>query len=215
MEKAGPAIGVTIAFILLSASHVTGQYNNTGICVDSDGGEDYYARGMITTDGRTRYTDSCVTPSQLQEGYCEARRRVAHYKTTFFQCPRGCYRGVCRPLTPQHTTSWTNVFVAANATSTTTTSTTVFTVSTSSTTSSTIANTTLVIRNGVVCTDSDGGKSYGLRGEISLNGKKLWLDSCVNPSQLQEGFCDKGKRFIYYSTLFHSCPNGCYLGKCW
>ncbi len=59
-----------------------------------------------------------------------------------------------------------------------------------------------------LCTDTDGGKNYNVKGTVNYNGK-LYTDSCLG-SYVKENFCSSGRnRYTYYK-----CQNGCFNGAC-
>ena len=67
----------------------------------------------------------------------------------------------------------------------------------------------------IVCTDSDGGLNYGVKGTVTEDGKTS-TDYCVSPSWLVEYFCSSpsklGSQIIYQN---HTCPNNdCEDGAC-
>ena len=67
------------------------------ICVDSDGGKDYYTAGShssCTPDGTCHYPipcDRCLDDTTLIECYCEG----SESKSEEYVCPGGCMDGVC------------------------------------------------------------------------------------------------------------------------
>jgi len=66
-----------------------------------------------------------------------------------------------------------------------------------------------------ICTDSDGGKNYYLKGEITgelvSNPGSPSADMCIGNNQLRELFCnDEGKG----EPTIYECPNGCQDGAC-
>ncbi|MGI5828526.1 MAG: hypothetical protein ACOX6V_05910 [Patescibacteria group bacterium] len=90
------------------------QYKNTvvennrkNVCLDSDGGQDYYINGSIMyrrydENGNITATgdssDDCVdafingeTKNVLREYYCDNNQ----VQYSYFVCPNGCLRGVC------------------------------------------------------------------------------------------------------------------------
>jgi hypothetical protein len=67
------------------------------------------------------------------------------------------------------------------------------------------------------CTDSDGGKDYYEKGEIT-EGENNGFDSCntngqfgSDPNMLMEYFCDESSAI---AVDWYSCPNGCKDGAC-
>jgi hypothetical protein len=61
-------------------------------CTDSDGGKDYYVKGVMN-DGGNIYTDVCTpsgaAPNTLWERACTG--------SVFYDCPYGCEDGACKP----------------------------------------------------------------------------------------------------------------------
>ena len=74
--------------------------NQATTCTDSDGGKDYYKKGIITWGGSTD-SDICgkdtqlgnhpVTQNTLREIWCQDNRIY----NELFECPEGCKDGVC------------------------------------------------------------------------------------------------------------------------
>jgi hypothetical protein len=139
-------------------------------CTDSDGGIDYYVRGIVNTQylGKDVLGDYCAgsDPNLLVEMFCQ---------DTFFAnsvdyiCPNGCKDGAC--VLPKNPTS---------------------------------------------CFDSDKGKNYYIRGNVSgvnSKGEYAYSDIC---GQYQ----DAGKILEYYcinnseKSIFTKCPGSCKNGAC-
>ena len=61
-------------------------------CNDTDGGKDFYKKGMVT-QGKWEYLDICVTKNRLFENYCNGTTQAieAHI------CEYGCFEGACNP----------------------------------------------------------------------------------------------------------------------
>ncbi len=81
------------------------------------------------------------------------------------------------------------------------------------------ATTTIVL--GSVCTDTDGGKNYTVRGEASNPrspvGPSTGRDRCVNNATLNEYYCQEvvGKSYNYeIVSEQYKCPILCYNGVC-
>ena len=70
-----------------------------------------------------------------------------------------------------------------------------------------------VKENASKCTDSDGGKNIFEAGKTKRRDGNFWTDTCVNPSQVQEGYCDD-RSTTHVSTYVASCANGCKDGAC-
>ncbi len=65
-----------------------------------------------------------------------------------------------------------------------------------------------------LCTDTDGGKDYAEKGEVSYD-SNTYVDSCINVNDLREYYCSGGEM---KSTSYH-CQDmfalgGCYHGEC-
>jgi len=134
------------------------------------------------------------------------------------------------PQTTATTTSPTTSTVPATTTSaapTTTTDTvtttlaTATTVKTTTSTATTTSTSTTVVQPQVVmihnawrCVDTDGGENYYLRGTISMNDRVVWTDACLNPTSLQEGYCDAARIKTGYRAVVFECKNGCKDGAC-
>ena len=80
------------------------EEENEATCTDSDGGLDYYTKGVVSIDGES-YSDKCVYPymedddefdpsadKHLNEFICEG---VSGYQSIYHQCPNGCQDGAC------------------------------------------------------------------------------------------------------------------------
>jgi len=70
----------------------------------------------------------------------------------------------------------------------------------------------------VTCTDSDGGKSYNVAGQIVGNigsaypaGNMTYSDSCLDNQTLVERYCSSDPSVF---TQQYTCPNGCSDGAC-
>jgi len=239
MRASIPLAGVfALAFVILliigsPVSSLSYQYS---LCNDTDGGQNYSVKGNIIRLGEIAWPDTCLNPSQLQEGYCEVNARMG-WKVVTYDCPYGCYKGACQP--PLNA----KVYISTTTTSSTTTSlrstsTTIWWYTSTSTlpsqkTTTTMAATTTLqgsaasqasitpqiveLAANIRCIDSDGGINYGLKGFIlkntTMTSTQIWYDTCLNPSQLQEGYCDKSRK-TGERVLIYSCPLGCYLGAC-
>lgn len=74
--------------------------NEPGKCFDTDGGKDYYKKGMATISGtgsidccrESLAAGPCLPQSQhLIEGYCENGKPLGE----LYECPKGCADGAC------------------------------------------------------------------------------------------------------------------------
>ena len=85
-------------------SNITTQSNASvfqNVCTDSDGGKDYYAKGIVSVDSQIVHEDSCWSPNAgdiiagpyVIEYFCSngeiKKDDVAYY------CPNGCSNGAC------------------------------------------------------------------------------------------------------------------------
>jgi hypothetical protein len=75
--------------------------------------------------------------------------------------------------------------------------------------------------NVSICTDTDGGIDYDVRGTISVNGLYVTRDSCHNiTAPCEDGqICQRLQEFHcvgseYFLTNYDDCPNGCLDGGC-
>lgn len=108
--------GAAIIFILLLAmpgaqKDLTGWINswiNNWLsrtiylsCFDSDGGQNFFTKGIITTkylsgyggnEITKNYTDVCLNNNQLTEYFCSANKHA----TISYACPNGCSNGLCQ-----------------------------------------------------------------------------------------------------------------------
>lgn len=66
--------------------------------------------------------------------------------------------------------------------------------------------------NLAICTDSDGGKNYYVKG-TAASSKISFTDACSTSTQLQESFCDLNR---YVGLMQYTCPSGygCFDGAC-
>lgn len=67
-------------------------------CTDTDGGINYYVKGIVTDGGYT-YQDKCGSEVQLHEYYCgeayDAPPNISHVHIDYHLCPNGCSNGTC------------------------------------------------------------------------------------------------------------------------
>jgi len=64
-------------------------------CKDTDGGKNYYQKGVVTVDG-TMLSDFCIDSNTLKEHYCSGNNP----KWVNYVCPYGCENGACKRKTP-------------------------------------------------------------------------------------------------------------------
>lgn len=91
------------------ATYSTYQYSmvntTSSLCTDSDGGTDFYVKGVAYSPNTGNMEDYCVTErnlSELVEYTCDNRPGVPP-TTSFeiYQCPYGCLNGACVQQPPQ------------------------------------------------------------------------------------------------------------------
>jgi hypothetical protein len=68
-------------------------------------------------------------------------------------------------------------------------------------------------QNVSFCQDSDNGENYFVQGKIQTAQGISWQDTCLNSTQVQEGYCNSSSS-QGYKTIVYSCPNGCRDGAC-
>ncbi len=223
---------MVVPFVSAAFSHPTSPYATTTsttikpACVDSDGGDNIYTAGETRGKKVKAYKDGCVTPSMLQEGICDVRAKYL-VQTVFHYCKNGCYMGACvkdkasytiwEPATTV-TESWqdnkTVVETILPAETQAVDSLVKDAVDSADAVESRILPAeTEMKKNGIVCADTDGGEEYSVKGDITINTRKVFGDACINPSQLMEGSCDKSEK-KHFSTTIYSCPQGCMYGAC-
>jgi hypothetical protein len=81
---------------------VNGTTNVTVSCVDSDGGLNYYVKGIVENSVNNSAMDICVSPTadyNLFEFKCESEGRVSGSYP--YNCPNGCEDGACVPSEDQ------------------------------------------------------------------------------------------------------------------
>ncbi len=61
------------------------------------------------------------------------------------------------------------------------------------------------------CSDSDGGKDYQTKGEVTQTPGMTISDFCHDSNLLIEGYCDATQK---YASKNYNCPNGCSDGVC-
>ena len=166
-------------------------------CVDTDGGIEFNIAGTVLKRGKKKYKDTCISPSMLQEGYCSIRDddkvEIIHR-----YCKMGCVQGAC--LKSGRLSTMTGSFLTESWQ---------FRVERPKITTTT----TTLVPTGITCVDTDGGINDGEKGDIYVSDVKVWGDACLNPSQLQEGYCAPSRKGrFFFRTIY--CKNGCTLGAC-
>ena len=208
---------VVVLLALLAVSFpVSAQYTDYIGCI-AEKANDTQARGSVTINDRVVWTDTCINPSQLQKGRCD-EKRVNRYKVSTVECDGGCFEGACltHPETRRVTHSPPTIFfvpyISVKPANKTVTEDDPGLGSNAAPGMQPVPF-TLVKNHGFVCIDYDGGFNPASRGEVTLNGRRVWLDTCIDPSELQEGTCDIHKRSLYRATVVE-CENGCFEGRC-
>lgn len=71
----------------------TGNDSSTGvICLDSDGGKDYFTYGYLKHgDGTILDFDTCQSETTLRENYCNN----GYFAQETYECPKGCQNNAC------------------------------------------------------------------------------------------------------------------------
>jgi cysteine-rich repeat protein len=63
-----------------------------------------------------------------------------------------------------------------------------------------------------VCTDSDNGQNYNVKGALTFNNQEIGSDFCNDDGQLNELYCLSNN--TEYTSAVYDCPNGCNEGAC-
>ena len=71
-------------------------------------------------------------------------------------------------------------------------------------------NTHTILPSSTVCTDTDGGKIYDVKGTVTA-GVNIMTDACKDNFDLWENYCVGTSGF---GTDVYTCPNGCSNGAC-
>lgn len=230
----GVILIVTVFFFLkLTGFSVVG-----GTCVDSDNGMYPYIRGSVSGLNSVgvpyQLNDSCMK-SVSQGDYVVERKCTTNndisYSTSFsFTCLYGCANGAC--LTKSISSSITPPpYSETNIPD--------------STTPPSYSETEVIspTNTDLFCSNSDGGKTPTLNGNLSIyysNGtlKNYFLESCMVPSDknfsdllsphiknescsgrgcmLEEFYCTglRGEEKRVYTFFNYYCPSGCIGGAC-
>lgn len=171
------------------------------VCTDSENGKNYYSAGYsVHGTGNLVNYDICIDNNTVKENFCDN----GYYNYQFYTCPRGCQNNACiNDGSYQDPDS--SALPAASST-----------VSASTTASS------------AICTDSDRGRNYYLKGSGSGWSEDDELikfsDVCYKETSaessaycsgsacyLAENYCE-GKSLK--TELGIKCPNGCKDGAC-
>ena len=81
-------------------NETTNETNTTVTCTDSEGGKDYYTKG-ISTNSSGAYTDFCLNNNYLNEYFCVFSSNMLISES--FYCPYGCSDGACLEETTNET----------------------------------------------------------------------------------------------------------------
>ncbi len=64
-------------------------------CTETDGGQNYYAKGLTIDNKARKALDSCKTSDYLLEAYCEPDNTIGRVE---YECPKGCEDAACLPF---------------------------------------------------------------------------------------------------------------------
>jgi hypothetical protein len=158
-------------------------------CSDSDGGVDYLVRGV--TAGRDgEKSDRCVDwrgnvdSDWIREYYCSPSGYTAY---AAMRCSEGCVEGACRP--PKGAAAET-------------------VMGTGTPNDRRVGFEPPATASGG-CDDTDGGKTYGKQGTVTVGGNKV-TDACAAPKRVKEWFC-LGDTATY---TYYTCTGTCVDGTC-
>lgn len=184
-------------------------------CTDPDG-KNPYKKTTVTDGNGGSFTDFCSLNNQLTEYSCTAQGYVTQETVN---CNSGCSDGMClKPASCIKTgitakDQYDNVFTD--------------TCVSNSQVKEYYCEFNLVknrtkdcdygCSNGVCnqrnCSDTDGGKNYGLKGILTnLNNNYQYTDYCSS-NNLIEYFCDPTSA-TFWGQERHTCTNGCSAGAC-
>ena len=198
-------------------------------CTDSDGGLNYYVKG-ITANNTITKNDTCILNNMaLREYYCDNNKNVLFEER---DCAGGCQNNAClNQTTPVQNQTCTDSDGGLN-----------YNIKGTTTNNTITKNDTCIYNNLAIkeyycqntlvsneerdcqyrcrdgacanqtivppietCTDSDGGRNYYTLG--NTNG--AW-DSCINSDTLNENFCDGSSPV----SATYNCLKGCENGAC-
>ncbi len=141
-------------------------------CSDSDGGVNYNVKGTATgisssSGGEASRTDYCLSGGSFPPGsvfvmetYCNINNYLDEHYYDCAKIGKECIDGACVSVS-----SSTNTSTSSSSTTTSTTS------------------------SNVTCSDSDGGKTYGTKGIVTLSNGTSASDSCSGQVYLFETYC--------------------------
>jgi len=163
-------------------------------CTDSDNGKNYNVKGVVTYQGQT-YTDQCVEERIIGCIPTTTNSCSPSQSTSFLQ-EYYCEDGVMKNEGHACGSGYTCQDGACKAATVVTT------------------------KPLALCTDSDNGQNYNVKGTTTYNGSTV-PDICGKDANvggtpqtlnsLQEFYCgSNGQRYVD----FYECPNGCENGAC-
>jgi hypothetical protein len=199
-ETTGASDASTTTTLQAVTSTTLKQSMGGGSCIESDGGRNYAKKG-VTNAANGRKTDECRSPGLIEEWYCDGNLA----KLDLHPC--GCSQGICRGAVLTSTGGSTTA--TRTTTSTSQTTTTTLKSGTAATAAAAAAANVTPYDDGKGCVDSDGGKTYGLKGATNAtNG--YYVDKCLIFREVREWFCVKGKA----DSVIYKCKWGCKDGAC-
>lgn len=208
-------------------------------CTDSDGGLDYYVKGIVTDSINGIYTDECYTLATGEVGIIEKYCENASENEHFYECPYGCEDGACIPESnitctdsdgddPFKTGTTIGHWLCPEDKQPIVTErdycvndTTVFEYICNKGCDNILAHEipcflgckdgACIIPENVTCTDSDGGLDYYVKGTVTWGSSGIAPDTCFDENRLDEAYCsDDG----IGGTIDYTCPYGCSEGVC-
>ena len=190
--------GKTVYFKVFEDKEVVEEIEE--ICVDSDGGKDYYTKGIVTIP-TTSYEDTCnydefglplnenYSVTTVVEKYCENNT----VKTNYYNCPNSCENGACVDeiiILDHCEQGYLCIPKIENQTSS--------------------------------CVETDGGMNFEEAGRLNYIGGTGWIyingvytngkdrvDYCLTTWVLQEFYCTSS-----FSTIDYECDGICRNGAC-
>lgn len=205
-------------------------------CIDNDNGKDFYVKGT-TSKGSLSYIDYCGAGSNLFEHYCDTNGDIQI--NFLYACPNGCSDGACLTAAATCTDSdgginydlkGTAIGISGGQQSSYADSCCLGdqcarndgdTVLETYCEASYIRTTYSKCQNGckdgaclsptAICSDSDGGLVYGIKGTTS-KGSLSYTDYCGVGNNLFENYCDASGNL--QTNYLYVCPDVCKDGAC-
>ena len=153
-------------------------------CTDSDGGKEYYVKGIIVPAdiNSPSQTDTCMNSTLLTEYYCNNHLGTG----VTYQCPNGCVDGACvkeagTPILCEDSDGGVNYYVKGEATD-------------------------YLYKNEVL-----SGKMVYADSCLTLNENNEGSFESEEGNYLSEKYCIEGGKS---SVSKYKCPNGCKDGAC-